>query len=407
LIRKNLSRHYWNLRVYVRLLSPPYGGGDQEGVGNYSNLPLTPSFVRSGAENLVMLLDHHFLNLAHHLALQNLGNTSPNPSVGAVLTKNDQVLAYAFHDRAGEPHAEVLAIKKAGDSARNATLYCSLEPCCHHGKTPPCTDLIAENEISRVVFGPLDKNPVVGGKGRASLESKGIAVEQLPSPAIEAIYEPFFSTFVKGRPYVICKAAITANGIISPADRNCRWITNETSLAYVHQMRAQCDAILVGADTVLLDRPHLTVRAEGLVRRPLRVIIDSRFKLQPDDCSLLESDVPVLICGLESAPAGKEDVWKSYGVETHRFRNLRSLLSYLFQKGILKMIIEGGQKIYTFFHTAGLIDEYILMIAPRLLTGKNFLNLLGGPEQSLTDSTRFKIDPPIEFEGDLLLRLRK
>jgi diaminohydroxyphosphoribosylaminopyrimidine deaminase/5-amino-6-(5-phosphoribosylamino)uracil reductase len=354
-----------------------------------------------------MSLDHHFLNLAHHLALQNLGNTSPNPSVGAVLTKNDRVLAFAFHNRAGEPHAEVLAIETAGDSAQGATLYCSLEPCCHHGKTLPCTDLIAERGISRVVFGAVDRNPVVNGKGRASLESKGIVVEQVANPAIEALYEPFFSTFLKGLPYVISKAAITANGIISPADRNSRWITNETSLAYVHQLRAQCDAILVGADTVLLDRPHLTVRAEGLARRPLRVIIDSRFKLQPDNCSLLESDVPVMICGLESAQAGKEDVWKTYGVETHRFRNLRSLLSHLFQKGILKMIIEGGQKIYTFFHTAGLIDEYILMIAPRLLTGKNFLNFLGGPEESLSVSSRFRIDPPIEFEGDVVLRLRK
>jgi len=354
-----------------------------------------------------MSLDHHFIYLAHHLALQNLGNTSPNPSVGAIITKNDRALSYAFHNRAGEPHAEVLAIEKAGDTSRGATLYSSLEPCCHYGKTAPCTDFIAERGIKRVVFGAVDKNPAVNGKGRSSLESKGIEVEQIRDATVEAFYDPFFSTFAKGRPHVISKAAITANGIISPSDRYSRWITNETSLAYVHQLRAQCDAILVGADTVLLDRPHLTVRAEGVVRRPLRVIIDSRFKLQPDDFSLLESDVPILICGSENAPAGKEDVWREYGVETIRFRNLRSLLNLLFQRGVLKMIIEGGQKIYTFFHTAGLIDEYILMIAPRLLTGKNFLNFLGGPEQSLTDSTRFQIDPPMEFEGDILLRLRK
>jgi diaminohydroxyphosphoribosylaminopyrimidine deaminase / 5-amino-6-(5-phosphoribosylamino)uracil reductase len=354
-----------------------------------------------------MSLDHHFLNIAHNLAVQNLGNTSPNPSVGAVVVKDNQVLAYAFHHRPGESHAEVLAIQRAGDAARGATLYSTLEPCCHQGKTPPCSDFISEHGIARVVFGAVDRNPWVSGKGRTALESKGIAVDQIRNSAIDALYEPFFSTFAKGRPYVISKAALTMNGIISPSDRNSRWITNETSLAYVHQMRAQCDAILVGADTVLLDRPHLTVRAEGVARRPLRVIIDARFKLQPEDSSLLESDVPVLICGLEIAPAGKEDAWKGYNVETHRFRNLRTLLGSLFQQGVLKMIIEGGQKIYTFFHTAGLIDEYILMIAPRLLTGKNFLNFLGGPEQSLTDSGRYKIDPPLDLDGDILLRLRK
>lgn len=354
-----------------------------------------------------MSLDNYFLNLAYHLAIQNLGNTSPNPSVGAVLTKNDQVIASAFHNRAGEPHAEAMVIARAGSLTRNATLYCSLEPCCHYGKTPPCTDLIIERGISRVVFGALDRNPLVNGKGRSALEGKGVAVEQIQVPAIEALYEPYFSAVEMGRPHVISKAALTANGIISPADRNSRWITNETSLAYVHQLRAQCDAILVGADTVLLDRPHLTVRAHGIERRPLRVIIDSRFKLQPGECSLLESDVPILVCGSENAPAGKEDSWRSLGVETHRFRNLRSLLTHLFERDVVKLIIEGGQKIYTFFHTAGLIDEYILMIAPRLLTGRNFLNFLGGPEQSLTDSSRYKIDPPVEFEGDVLLRLRK
>lgn len=354
-----------------------------------------------------MSLDHYFLNVAHHLALQNLGNTSPNPSVGAVLMRNKQIVAYAFHLRAGEPHAEVAAIRAAGERAKRATLYCTLEPCCHQGKTPACTDFIKESGIQRVVFGAIDRNPLVNGKGRDALQKNGIQVEQIRNSAIDALYEPFFTTFGKGRPYVIAKAGVTVNGIISPADRNSRWITNETSLAYVHQLRAQCDAILVGADTVLLDRPHLTVRAEGIQRRPLRIIIDSRFKLQPQDCSLLESDVPILICGSESAPAGKEDVWKSYGVDTLRFRNLRSLLNHLHQRGVIKLIIEGGQKIYTFFHTAGLIDEYIMMIAPRLLTGKNFLNLLAGPEQSLTDSDRYRIDPPLNLQGDVLVRLHK
>jgi len=354
-----------------------------------------------------MAADRYYLNFAYHLALQNAGKTSPNPSVGAVIVKGDQIISWGYHERAGESHAEVVALHRAGSSAAQATLYCSLEPCAHQGKTGPCVDTIIAAGISRVVFGAIDENPLVHGKGAEKLRQAGIQTEQLSNRVIDDFYAPFFAGFGSKRPFMIAKVGMTANGIISPADRNSKWITNETSLAWVHQLRAQCDAILVGADTVILDRPHLTVRADGIAREPLRIVIDSRFKLIPEECSLLESDVPILICGSDKAPFDREKIWQKHGVQTLRFKNGPQLAASLYERGIRKLVIEGGQKIFTLFHTSGMIDEYILMIAPRLLTGKHFLNFLAGPEQSLSETFRYQIDPPVSLDGDVILRMHR
>ena len=371
---------------------------------------LFPSIPTSSSTlfwKLRMPLDYFYLTQALHLAMQNDGNTAPNPSVGAIVVQGNRIVGQAYHRKAGEAHAEVLALDQAGSQAKGSTLYVSLEPCCHHGHTPPCTDRIIASGVSRVVFGAVDNNPEVRGGGEAALRSAGITVDRIRNDGIERFYAPFFRTFETGRPYVIAKVALTANGIMSPADRNSRWITNEVSLAWVHQLRAQCDAILVGADTVILDQPHLTVRAEGLRRNPARIIIDTRFKLTPQDCSLLRDDAPIIICGAEWMPEDKEQAWIGSPVKTFRFRSMETLLPQFLKLGMRKILVEGGQKIFTLFHTAGLIDEYVLMIAPRLLTGKHFLNVLGGPEQSLSETTRYKVEPPLELNGDLLLRMRQ
>jgi len=352
------------------------------------------------------MLDHYFLNLAYHLAVENEGKTSPNPSVGAVIARGSNLVSWGFHEKAGEAHAEIVALHRAGERARNSTLYCTLEPCSHHGKTGPCVDQIIAAGVSRVVFGVQDQNPQVQGKGIAALRKAEIETEQISFRNIEEFYRPFFQTFQTMRPYVIAKVAMTANGIISPADRNSRWITNETSLSWVHQLRAGCDAIVVGADTILLDRPSLTVRAPGVQRSPLRVILDSRFKLRPEECSLLESDVPVLVCGSRSAPSKKEECWKDYGVRVIRFDDITELMTTFYEMGLRKVLVEGGQKIFTLFHVAGIVDEYALMIAPRLLTGKHFLNFLAGPEQSLAETQRFKVDQMLDLDGDFLMRVR-
>jgi diaminohydroxyphosphoribosylaminopyrimidine deaminase / 5-amino-6-(5-phosphoribosylamino)uracil reductase len=350
-------------------------------------------------------MDHYFLNLAHHLATQNEGMTSPNPAVGAVIARGENLIAYGSHEKAGEPHAEIIALSRAGVRARNGALYCTLEPCAHQGKTGPCVEQIIAAGISRVVYGVQDQNPLVAGKGIEALTKAGIKTEQVPFKAIEDFYEPVFQTFRTNRPYLIAKVAMTANGIISPADRNSRWITNEMSLNWVHQLRARCDAVLVGADTVLLDRPHLTVRTDSVQRQPVRIIIDSRLKLHPEECSLLENQGPIVICASQTAPASKENAWKNYPVQILRFLNVQELMTSFYEMGLRKIIVEGGQKIFTFFHVAGMIDEYVLMIAPRLLTGKHFLNFLAGPEQSLAETRRYKIETPLEINGDVIVRI--
>jgi diaminohydroxyphosphoribosylaminopyrimidine deaminase / 5-amino-6-(5-phosphoribosylamino)uracil reductase len=350
--------------------------------------------------------DHYFLNFAFHLALENEGKTSPNPSVGAVIVRGSNLVSWGYHEKAGGPHAEVVALARAGDRARNSTLYCTLEPCAHHGKTGPCVEQIIASGVSRVVFGTVDQNPLVAGRGLAALRQGGIQTEEISMKSINQFYRPFFRTFATKRPYVIAKVAMTGNGIISPADRNSRWITNETSLAWVHQLRATCDAILVGADTVLLDRPSLTVRAADVDRHPLRIILDSRFKLHPEECSLLESKGPILLCGSRTAPARKEECWKDYPVQVIRFDEIQDLMTRFFEMGLRKILVEGGQKIFTLFHVAGIVDEYALMVAPRLLTGKHFLNFLAGPEQSLAETERYKVDQLLDLDGDLLMRMR-
>lgn len=350
-------------------------------------------------------LDHYYLNLAFRLAQENQGNTAPNPSVGAVVVRGDYLAGYGLHDHAGAPHAEVMALQRAGERARNATLYCTLEPCSHYGKTPPCVDMILQTGISRVVYSVRDRNPLVNGKGEAILRRSNVEVERIPLKAISHFYRPFFHTFDMGRPYLTAKAAITANGMIGPADGNSRWITNETSRAWAHRLRASCDGILVGANTVLVDQPRLTVRLEQIRREPVRVILDSSLKISPGGCSLLQHPGPVIVCCRAETLPKRQDEWKEVGVRVLPFTDLDGLLSSLLHAGLIRIMVEGGQGVFTWFHSKNVIDEYYLMMAPRLLEGRGSINLLAGQDQSLAQAHRLSADPPMELGGDLLLRL--
>jgi diaminohydroxyphosphoribosylaminopyrimidine deaminase/5-amino-6-(5-phosphoribosylamino)uracil reductase len=220
-------------------------------------------------------VDARFMARALELAWQGRGWTSPNPIVGSVVVKNGQIIGEGFHPQVGKPHAEVFALDAAGDEARGATLYVTLEPCAHHGRTPPCVEKVLAAGIQRVVVAIEDPNPLVAGRGIQALRDAGVVVEQgvLAREALHA-NERFFKYIRTKRPFVAIKTGMSLDGKIATASGESQWITNETSRAHVQVLRATYDAIMVGVNTVVQDNPHLTCRLPG-GRQPLKIVIDS------------------------------------------------------------------------------------------------------------------------------------
>jgi diaminohydroxyphosphoribosylaminopyrimidine deaminase/5-amino-6-(5-phosphoribosylamino)uracil reductase len=223
--------------------------------------------------------DTTFMNDAIALARQAIGRTAPNPSVGALVVKDGQVVGRGFHPKAGKPHAEVYALAEAGDNARGAALYVTLEPCNHYGKTPPCTEAIIKAGISRVVVGTLDPNLIVAGKGVERLKDAGIMVDVgVCAQGCNDLIAWYAFWLMHGRPYVILKAAITLDGRIATATGDSQWISSEESKNYMHELRNQVDGLIVGMGTVLKDDPLLTCRIEG-GRDPMRIILDPQLDI--------------------------------------------------------------------------------------------------------------------------------
>ena len=229
--------------------------------------------------------DTTYMNEAIALARQAIGRTAPNPSVGALVVKDGQVVGRGFHPKAGKPHAEVYALAEAGDNARGAALYVTLEPCNHFGKTPPCTEAIIKAGISRVVVGTLDPNPIVAGKGIERLKDAGIVVDVgICEEECNDLIAWYAFWLMDGRPYVILKAAITLDGRVATATGDSQWISSEESRQYVHELRNQVDGLIVGIGTVLKDDPLLTCRMEG-GRDPMRIILDPQLRY-PEGCEV-------------------------------------------------------------------------------------------------------------------------
>ena len=222
-----------------------------------------------------------FLRRALELAGKAEGRTSPNPMVGAVVIKNGKTIAGGYHRRAGGPHAEIVALKKAGTQVRDAVVFINLEPCCHQGKTPPCTEALIQSGISKVVVGMQDPNPLVRGKGIRRLRQAGIEVETgVLKPECERLNEVFIKYITTGKPFVILKSAVSLDGKIATSGGDSKWITGEPARRKVHQLRDRMDAILVGSGTVLKDNPRLTTRLPGKTgHNPVRIILDYRGRV--------------------------------------------------------------------------------------------------------------------------------
>lgn len=288
---------------------------------------------------------------------------APNPWVGCVVVRDGVVVGAGHHRRAGEPHAEVNALASVGPAeARGATLYVSLEPCSHHGRTPPCVDALVAAGIGRVVVAVLDPDPRVSGRGVAALREAGVTVDVGVGEALaEAALAPYLHHRRTGRPYVVAKAAMSLDGRTAAADGTSRWITGEAARADAHRLRAQSQAIVVGAGTALADRPSLTVRHGSVASDPpLRVVLDARRRVPtsgPTAGPMFDGSAPTLVVAPPLVPPGPD----GHGVD------LAATLDLLGDRGILQVLVEGGARLHAAFLAAGLVDRFVLYVAPVVL----------------------------------------
>ena len=310
------------------------------------------------------------------LARQGLGRTSPNPAVGAVVVKNGRVVGEGWTRPAGGPHAEIVALRQAGRGAKGATLYVTLEPCAHHGRTPPCTQAVIAAEVARVVVGVGDPNPRVRGRGLRALAAAGIAVNTgILAEEAGAVSAWFRHYIVRGRPYVLLKLAASIDGRIATARGESRWISGPAARRWVHELRNQVDAVMVGSGTVLADDPALTCRMRG-GRDPLRVVVDGRLRISPRARIVRQrSRAATLIAATASAPPARARALARAGAEVmvvpgRRGKvSLASLLRELAARGVVSVLIEGGGELAAAALRARLVDRLLVVTAPLVIGG--------------------------------------
>jgi len=315
------------------------------------------------------------MKMALKLARRGDGWTSPNPMVGAVIVKDNQVIGRGYHRKYGGAHAEINAINDVSGSVEGATFYVTLEPCSHHGKTPPCVDRIIETNASRVVMGTVDPNPLVSGKGISILNDHGIEAEVgVLGKQCEALNEKFFKFMKTGIPFVTLKYAQTLDGRIASSTGHSRWISSKPSLRFAHRLRGLHDAVLVGIGTVATDNPDLRVRlVRG--RNPLRVVVDAALRIPPGARVLDNQDVAkTLIATGPLRGGGNFPVLEERDIETliideksNGVLDLKKLLAELGKRQISSVLVEGGAGIITSFVKEGLFDRIIVITAPKIL----------------------------------------
>lgn len=320
-------------------------------------------------------LDYQYMARALYLAGRSLNSCDPNPRVGCVVVADGRVVGEAWHRRAGEPHAEILALQQAGDRAKSATAYVSLEPCCHTGRTGPCTEALIVAGISRVIFAATDPNPRVAGAGRQALSDAGIDVSGgLLADQAQQINRGFFSRMQRGRPFVCSKIAMSLDGRTALANGHSKWITSDASRADVQRLRARASAILTGSGTLTADNPRLTVRLDNDERwqPPPRVVLDSML-VTPPDARIVSDDAPTLIFAAANAPQERAAALLDAGAQVERAEytgnglDLHQVLETLASRGCNELLVEAGPCLNGALLQAGLLDELIVYQAPHLL----------------------------------------
>ncbi len=360
--------------------------------------------------------EYQYMERAISLAQKGRGWVNPNPMVGAVIVKDKKIIGEGFHARCGELHAERNAIASLTQSAQGATMYVTLEPCCHYGRTPPCTQAILENKIAKVVIGSKDPNPKVAGKGVKMLRENGVmVVEDFMREACDRLNSVFFHYITAKTPYVVMKYAMTADGKIAVKTGASRWITGEKSRALVHEMRHNYMGIMAGIGTVIADDPMLNVRLEGK-RSPIRIICDSKLRIPYDSriCQTAREYKTIVACGIERKQAeDKIKCLEQSGIQvvslpdSHGKVDLKSLMKYLGAQGIDSILLEGGAELNDSALRAGIVKEVKLFMAPKIFGGagaKSPVEGIGADDPG--QAVKLKLENMSVIGEDLLMEYR-
>jgi diaminohydroxyphosphoribosylaminopyrimidine deaminase/5-amino-6-(5-phosphoribosylamino)uracil reductase len=348
---------------------------------------------------------------ALELAERGRGWVEPNPLVGAVVVRDERAVGEGWHQRYGEAHAEVNALASAFNATGGATLYVTLEPCAHHGKTPPCTDAILRAGIRRVVAAMTDPFPDVAGKGAALLRAAGVAVEiGLGEEQARRLNEPYLKLLATGRPYVHAKWAMSLDGKIASRSGDSRWISNEAARRRVHELRGRMDAIIIGSKTAAADDPLLTVRPPG-PRTPVRIVLGEVGALPlASQLARTAREVPVMLVAAHPPQDQAAQHLREAGCEVFRVPGadnvlrIRALLGELGRRRMTNVLVEGGSTVLGSFFDAGCIDEVHVFVAPRLVGGAAAATPIGGAGvDKIADATSLSEWRVEQIEGDVLI----
>lgn len=347
---------------------------------------------------------------ALRLARRGMGKTSPNPAVGCIIVNDGKIVGEGWHRKAGTPHAEVHALAQAGELARGSDVYVTLEPCAHHGRTPPCAEALIAAKVSRVLIGMRDPNPLVSGRGMEMLRAAGIQVQcGILERECVHINEPFIKHMTSGIPFVVLKSAMTLDGKTATSTGESKWVTSELSRRYVHKLRAMLDAVMVGVGTVLADNPQLNCRLACRGRDPLRIIVDSRLRT-PLDSNVLSRELPgnTIIATIEKDPA-RISRFEELGAqvltcdEREGRVDLKDMLKRLGSRGIQSILLEGGRSLASSALQDGLIDKFLLFYAPKILGGEDGFGLFAGKGIKKMDCAVKLKDIAVRHFGDDLM----
>lgn len=359
--------------------------------------------------------DYRYMQRALELARQGVGRVEPNPMVGCVIVRGEKIVGEGFHTAFGRDHAEIEALRNAGADAEGGTLYVNLEPCCHHGKTGPCTEAILAAKLARVVVANRDPFPQVAGTGLASLRAHGLDVMTgVAAKEAEALNAPYFHYLQTSRPWVIAKWAMSLDGKMATTAGDSRWISNPRSRSIVHQIRGRVDAILIGRRTAELDDPQLTARPPG-PRTAVRIVLDSMAQLRTNS-KLVRSarEVPLLIVTDRQAPHEARSRLENAGCEVmcldqqpqppgDRVAALHQLLERLGERQMTNLLVEGGGKVLGSFFDAELINEVHTFIAPMLIGGEGVSPLGGSGAESMDRVKRLEHYRSEQIDEDLYI----